>query len=104
MNGWNSRRPAHFVSWRSGNTLMMDVSKVSEDLLHEDDNLEEATMDIDVLTQKTRPQLQASKTKSALNYKSYQDLSLAIRNNFVKIPRDVDLVIGVPDRECYRQQ
>jgi glycosyltransferase involved in cell wall biosynthesis/uncharacterized HAD superfamily protein/hypoxanthine phosphoribosyltransferase len=31
-----------------------------------------------------------------MNYKSYRDLSLTINRNLHKIPRDIDLVVGVP--------
>ncbi len=31
-----------------------------------------------------------------MNYKSYQDLSLTINKHFIKIPRDIDLIVGVP--------
>ena len=31
-----------------------------------------------------------------MNYKSYKDLSLTIDKNLFKIPRDIDLVVGVP--------
>ena len=31
-----------------------------------------------------------------MNYKSYRDLSLTINKNLHKIPRDIDLVVGVP--------
>lgn len=31
-----------------------------------------------------------------MNYKTYQDLSLTINKNLYKIPRDIDLVVGIP--------
>ena len=37
-----------------------------------------------------------SRTNNKLNYKSYQDLSLTINKNIHKIPRDIDLVVGIP--------
>lgn len=40
--------------------------------------------------------LQESNKKNPLNYKSYQDLSLTINKNLHKIPRDIDLVVGIP--------
>ena len=35
-------------------------------------------------------------TPSSLNYKTYQDLLLDIKNNIQKIPTDIDLVVGIP--------
>ena len=31
-----------------------------------------------------------------MNYRTYQDLSLTINKNLYKIPRDIDLVVGIP--------
>jgi GT2 family glycosyltransferase/tetratricopeptide (TPR) repeat protein/uncharacterized HAD superfamily protein/hypoxanthine phosphoribosyltransferase len=53
-------------------------------------------LEINRLAQETRPSSAVSRTKSGLSYRSYQDLSLTIKNNLVKIPRDIDLVVGVP--------
>lgn len=35
-------------------------------------------------------------TPASLNYKTYQDLLLDIKNNIQKIPTDIDLVVGIP--------
>ena len=35
-------------------------------------------------------------TPSTLSYKTYQNLSLDIKNNIHKIPSNVDLIVGIP--------
>jgi len=35
-------------------------------------------------------------TSSNLNYKTYKDLSLDIKKNLYKLPKDIDLVVGIP--------
>lgn len=35
-------------------------------------------------------------TPKSLNYKTYQDLNLDIKNNINKVPNDIDLVVGIP--------
>ena len=35
-------------------------------------------------------------TSETLNYKTYKDLSLDIKNNLHKLPKDIDLVVGIP--------
>ncbi len=54
------------------------------------------TSELNGLVEETRRVPSSSKNQSELNYRSYQDMSLTIKNNFAKIPRDVDLVVGVP--------
>lgn len=35
-------------------------------------------------------------TPSSLNYKTYQDLLLVLKNNINKIPTNIDLIVGIP--------
>ena len=35
-------------------------------------------------------------TPKSLNYKTYQNLILDIKNNINKIPFDIDLIVGIP--------
>ena len=33
---------------------------------------------------------------TTLNYKTYQDLSIDIKANIFKLPKDIDLIVGIP--------
>ena len=35
-------------------------------------------------------------TQKSLNYKTYQQLLLDIKNNLYKLPKDIDLIVGIP--------
>ncbi len=56
----------------------------------------ELIKEISALTHETPRAPSGKKIINKLNYKSYRDLSLTIKNNVTKIPRDIDLVVGVP--------
>lgn len=33
---------------------------------------------------------------SSINYRTYQDMASVIRNGIVKLPSDLDLIVGIP--------
>jgi len=70
-----------------------DLNRKNEELLKKNAEL---TKEINKPLINSENDKNMSEIQEILRYKSYKDLSLTVKNNILKIPRDIDLVVGIP--------